>query len=180
MLKGTSGHANFRKFVNYLMQVMYEHYGLVHNPDDLDNTIIKQLARELAIDWTCKLGNENCLNHAYNELKTNNNIFPALQKSFYCNGLKNSESTPEFQKLYERMLDSDFQTERLRIIDGLLCSSNPLALKNLLEAMLEPRSTFFRTHERTRAFNAIATRSEIGLKVLVDFIRTYHNDTKIL
>ncbi len=172
MLKGTNQHEDFRKFVNYRVQGMVAFYG-VENVDS--NTIIQKLAREFAIDWSCRLGDEDCLNYAYDQLK-NNEIRPALQITFYCNGLKHPESSNEFEKLFNRMIDADFQTERLRIIDGLLCSTNEGNLAKFLKDSIDTDSVFLRIHERRRIFSSIATRSEVGFKVLDEFIREYQKE----
>lgn len=166
--KGTPSHGDFKTFVRHLLQKMTVHYGSEHVATD---SIISQLARELALDWNCRMGDKNCVDNAHKKLLAGNIPGP-LQITNYCNGIKNANFTV-FDQLFSKMKSSQFQTERLRILDGLLCSNDKESL-NFLLGDISNSNVFFRIHERRRAFNTIATRSEIGLETLIHFIQLNH------
>jgi ERAP1-like C-terminal domain len=175
LLKGTPLQEDFRTFVHYLITKMYANYGVEHVKSD---SIIKQLARELANDWTCRMGDKTCLENSYNDVIKNETIPGALQITHYCHGLRHPNGSNEFQKIKDKMHATIYQTERLRIIDGLLCSTHKENLKFLLSDMLDTVTTFYRTHERRRAFNSLVARSSIGLEVLCEFIAANYNQIK--
>jgi hypothetical protein len=171
LLKGTPLQEDFRSFVYYLITQFYSYYGVDHKATD---TIIKQLARELANDWACRLNDKKCLSIAYDELTNNKTIPAALQITHYCHGLRQSVNSQNFEKLKNEMHTSIYQTKRLRIIDGLLCSTDKESVKNWLAEILDTKTFFYRAHERRRVFNSLVARSSVGLEVLCDFIGKNH------
>jgi hypothetical protein len=128
------------------------------------------------------MNDERCLRLTYEEVQkssTSLDVPNPLQIVYYCNALKGSNREAEFTKLFHRMDKSDYQTERLRIINGLLCSNDEKILRNFLQTALGPTllgATFYRSHERRRIFGSIAARSEVGLKVLTGMIEEYFDD----
>jgi hypothetical protein len=138
-----------------------------------------RFARELVIDWMCRIGDEKCLR----EMKEKSNLAfakhidlpPSLEIVAICHGLSGLNQKVEFTKVFQRMLDSTDQAERLRLIDGLLCSSDPENVMSLLESVLGSEF-FYRTHERQRVFNNVGLKSPVGLHVMTDFITKYFDE----
>ncbi|KAJ6646807.1 Aminopeptidase N, partial [Pseudolycoriella hygida] len=171
---------NFRWLIRKLLRLTYVSYGLEENPDDL---MIDQYARELAIDWTCRMGDERCLRDTYSYLKRivheGLEVPKSLEIAFMCNGLRGSDRQDVFTPLWNRMLNSNDQSERIRIIDGLLCSSDASTLRSLLQATIQPDAqSTYRAHELTRIWGNLLTRSFIGMDVLIDFIDEFYDEIR--
>jgi aminopeptidase N len=171
ILKGTDAHEDFQKFVRILMRRLY----LLRDDSKVDvYSNADQSAIELAIDWTCRLGDQSCLNNAYSKMRAGR-IAKPLETTFICNGLKGLEREDDFRAHFARFEKSIYQTERLRIIDGLLCSSDPKLLRELLQTT-STTEIYYRSHERRRIYSRIVERSSVGLQVLTDFIIEYYSD----
>ena len=75
------------------------------------------------------------------------------------------------------MQSSTDQAKRLRIIDGLMCSSDSKALRDLLETVLvNSAETNYRTHERQRILNNVYVKSSVGFPVTIDFISEFYDE----
>lgn len=172
ILKGSPLHLSFRRFMRKLLRRSYVNNGLKHVHTD---TILKQFGRELSIDWTCKMGDQDCRNYASSQLSQN--IPKPLELAYLCNGLKGLNRQTEFVNIYRKFQASSDQNDRIRYIDALLCSSDPKALGDLLESTLGTGTeSFYRFHERNRVYSNIVARSEVGLQTLFDFILRLYNE----
>lgn len=172
--------ANFRRFVRKLARLMYVTYGL---EEKAGNTMLDQFGRELAIDWTCRMGDERCLRDTYSYLRRialEGLVVPkSLEITYMCNGLRGTGRQAEFTALWDRLLSSNDQSERIRIIDGLVCSSEPTNLRNLLLATMESDAQLtYRAHEIQRIWSNIPSRSWIGIDVLIDFIDEFYDEIR--
>jgi aminopeptidase N len=167
ILKGTPLRAQFRRYVQLLVSRMHAHFGLKNVHSD---SIQDKMARELAIEWTCRTGDHRCYQYALDQLKMGD-IPKPLEVTLLCNGLKGVNKQDEFVKIFRKFQSSSDQADRLRYIDGLLCSSDSQALNDLFENTLGAgRESFYRDHERSRIYNNVVARSSVGLRVLTDFI----------
>ncbi|XP_037033807.1 putative aminopeptidase-2 [Bradysia coprophila] len=171
---------NFQRFVRKLARLMYITYGL---EEAVGSTMVDQFARELAIDWTCRMGDERCLRDTYDYLRRITHeglVVPkSLETTFMCNGLRASGRQDEFNVLWNRMLDSNDQSERIRIIDGLVCSSDSNNLHSLLLATIAPNAQpTYRAHEITRIWSNIVSKSFIGIDTMIDFIDQNYDDIR--
>ena len=178
ILGQTTARDNFRIFLRKALLRMYKLYGMEEKPQD---TLMDKFGRELAIDWMCRLGDEHCLDNTFELLKKsiheNVDLPDSLEITVYCNGLKGLDRQTEFVELWKKFQASEDQAERLRIIDGLLCSADPQTIKNLLETILVANSeTYYRTHERTRILNNVVSRSAVGVPVIIEYISDYYDD----
>lgn len=174
--------ANFQRLIRILVRLMYISYGLEERPDE---SVIDQFARELAIDWTCRMGDERCLRDTYAYLRRialeGFSVPKSLEITYICNGLRGLDRQEEFTALWNRMLNSNDQSERIRIIDGLTCSSDPTTLRNLLQATLEPNAQLtYRAHEIQRIWSNIPSRSWIGIDVMIDFIDEFYDEIRTM
>ncbi|KAG5680752.1 hypothetical protein PVAND_010239 [Polypedilum vanderplanki] len=172
ILKGSEIYEDFQRLVRLLIRKLY----LLNDFTKVNNlpSIIEQSAMELAIDWTCRMGDQKCLSHAYQEMKAENFSKP-LEITYICNGMKGPNRADEFKRHFDRFQNSIYQTERLRIIDGLLCPNDPQLLKELLYTTTGT-GTFYRSHEKRRIYTGMIERSSVGLKVLIDYILEYYNE----
>ncbi len=172
--------ANFQRYVRKLARLMYITYGLEERVGD---TMLDQYARELAIDWTCRMGDVICLRDTYNYMRSialDGIVVPkSLEITYICNGLRGVGRQDEFTALWNRLLDSNDQSERIRIIDGLVCSSEPTNLRNLLRATIEPNAQLtYRAHEIQRIWSNIPSKSWIGIDVMIDIIDEFYDEIR--
>jgi aminopeptidase N len=177
LLTGRESHKEFKTFIKLTMKTIYDKFGFEEKSDD---SLMEKLTREIAIDWMCQMENENCLTETYSRLKKmifdGENVPASIQISVFCNGLKGTNKQNEFRELFKKMQKSNDQAERLRIIDGLMCSNDAEMLLELLKSTLnDDFETNYKTHERTRILNNIFNRSANGLNVLVDFIDEFYD-----
>lgn len=178
ILKDDASYQTYRKFVKQLARKMYNKFGFEEKPGDL---LVDKFARELAIDWTCRMGDERCLAETYRGLKAlalENEAIPAsLELTYICNGLRGLNRQDEFVALWRRMQASQDQAERIRILDGLMCAQDPKVLTDLLETTLtSSNEVYYRDHESSRIINNIYTRSAIGLSVMADFFVQFYDE----
>ena len=172
ILKDRAAHDYYKKFVKRLAKKMFVVYGMKERPED---TLMDKFAREVAIDWTCRMGDEGCLSQMYEILRGSLEelnpvaISDSLEVSAICHGLKGLDRKTEFSMLWFNMLNSNDQARRLRIIDGLMCSSDPEMLKTLLETSINTNFNY-RTHERQRILNNVHIRSSVGLETTASFL----------
>lgn len=179
ILKGsTTTYNNFRAFVRRNLRRMHLAYGWDEKSDD---SLMDKFARELAIDWLCRMGDQRCLSETYlrmQQIALEHQRVPAsLELTFICNGLRGLNRQDEFVALWQRMQASHDQTERLRIIDGLLCASDPKPLLDLLETtLINSANTNYRNHEIQRIVNNAYHRSSVGITVTIDFLLKFTED----
>lgn len=176
LLKGQPLQANFRRLIHHLLRKMYIFYGLENKSGE--NSMDK-FGRELAVEWTCRMGDKPCLkklSETVHEMAVNGLRVPAtLEVTYICQGLRGPNRQTEFNNLWLRMRNTNDQAERLRILDGLVCSSDPALLKSLLTAILtDTVDTNYRSHERSRVFNNVITRSSVGIDLMIDFISEFY------
>jgi aminopeptidase N len=169
ILKGTDSYADFQKFVKILVRRLYAKYDF---SEIGDITPPEQLAVELSIDLLCRLGDEKCLANAYSNMKSRNILKP-LETTYICNGMKGTDRNDEYKYLLDRMNKSILHTERLRIINGLLCSSDREILKKFIFTAIDGQ-TFYREQEIYSVLEGALQRSAIGLEVLGEmFVENY-------
>ncbi|XP_070509992.1 putative aminopeptidase-2 [Chironomus tepperi] len=170
ILKGTEHYEDFQKFVRILVRRLYVEHDF-ERVNLLSNS--EQLAVELGIMWSCRAGDERCLDNSYNNL-VSRNISKPLEIAYICNGMKGPGRLDEYNYQFNRMDHSVVQTERLRIINGLLCSNDHELLKSFVLTAVNG-DTYYRRHEVQRILGAVTQKSEIGLEVLIEIIDEYYN-----
>ena len=180
ILAGRPPHDDFKKFVKFLARRLHATLGTEEKSDD---SLTDRFARELVIDWSCRMGDEKCLAHTHEMTKKmtvdNEIIPPSLEIVNICHGLKGLDRGDEFSKIFQKMQASNDQAERLRLIDGLLCSSDPDLLLTFLQTTLfitEGIDISYKTHERQRIMNNIFIRSSVGMEALINFIDIEFDD----
>ncbi|XP_070509761.1 aminopeptidase N-like [Chironomus tepperi] len=176
ILKGTSLHNSFKRFVRKIMRRLYVINGLEDIPSD---PIINKLSRDFSIDWTCRMGDENCLSYADSQL-TKENPKP-VELVLQCYGLKGHMKQNEFVNIYRKFQAATDQNDRLRYLDTLLCSSDPEPLSDFLETTLGTgKESLLRAHERSRIYNNILSRSSVGVEVLLNFMVRFYDEIRIM
>lgn len=174
ILKGTPLHNQFRRFVRLMVRRFHVNFGLQNLPTD---GVFEQFGRELGIDWTCRMGDQRCLDYAYNQIQTPQNIPKPLDLTFMCNGLKGENRANEFVNLFRWFRTSSDQADRMRIIDGLTCATETRLLVDLLQSTLGSEISY-RSHERSRIYSNMWTRSSSGLQAMMQFILQLYSEIR--
>lgn len=145
---------------------------VVDNEPKLD-----RYARTLAINLACQAGLESCLIETSQKLQqsliNNVEIAPDVKNAIYCNGLRRSNST-FFLQLQNKMFQSQDQSERALIISGLGCSQDEIMLTQLLNFVIFPGNAL-RLQEKFQILFAPVDNGDLGLRVMLNFIRNYRN-----
>lgn len=169
-LSGTSTYSNYQGFVRKIVEPLYNRLGVevVATEPKLD-----RYARSIAINLACQAGLSNCLTQSAQKLQqvVNNGvqISPDLQSAIYCNGLRQSNSTTFFY-LQNKMFQSEDQAERTLIINALGCAQDATLLSQYLNLAILPGEAL-RLQEKFRVLVAPVNNGELGLKVMMEFIR---------
>lgn len=169
-LSGTKAFESYRTFIRGIIEPLYNRLGfeVVENEPKLD-----RYARTLAINLACQAGLESCLNQTSQKLRqsalTGVKIAPDVQSAIFCNGLRTSNSTIFFY-LQNKMFQSQDQAERTLIINALGCSQDETLLSQYLNLAILPGNAL-RLQEKSRVLAAPVNNGELGLRVMMNFIR---------
>lgn len=178
IMKDSMIYESFKTFVRQLVKRMYTKYGFDEKPGD---TVVDKYARELAIDWTCRMADDHCVVETFRkarEMSLNGlTVPPSLEIAFICNGLRGLGRQEEFAAFFRRLQVSNDQSERLRIMDGLVCSSDPELILSLLQTTtVFSGETNYRAHETRRIVNNVVAKSSVGVVVMIEFITDNYSD----
>lgn len=170
LLTGSTAYVNYQKFVQSIVAPLFTKFGVevVDKEPKLD-----RYARQVAINLACQAGLESCLTKTAEKLQEvvsgKTIVHPDLQSAIYCNGLRQANKTT-FDFMLEKMFASEDQAERTLIIAALGCSSNNETLTSYL-ALAIKEGDDLRLQERTRVLVAPVNNGELGLRVMLSFIR---------
>lgn len=164
--------ALFHEFISHLVSRMFAKLGMQQNNGE---HFMTKYAREFAINWSCRTGNAKCLDATFAEIRltmTEGKVIPKpLDVAFLCGAMRTTNCSEEFVHFWRVLRESTDQADRLRIIDGLACSSNPVIIKSFLESSTAYNSDVdYRSHERTRIFHSVLASSSIGISCILDFL----------
>lgn len=179
ILKDRPVYGWFKTFVRKLARHAYLKYSWEETDPE---SLMDRQAREIVIDWTCRMGDERCLAHAYAKVRMmtvdgDEEVPAAMEIPYICHGLKGLNKIDEFRSIFKRFQESDDQAERLRLIDGLTCATDPITLNEFLASTLvNSIVSNYRIHERTKILSSIYTRSSVGFEVLIDFIKDSYDE----
>lgn len=172
----------FHEFISHIVARLYVTHGLEQTSEE---EFLTRNAREVAINWLCRSGNQKCLSDAYAEIHASmveeRPLPKPLEISFLCNGIKGSGKTDEFAYFWNKTALSTDQADRLRIIDGLACATDPDIVQSLLETTISESSDVdYRLHERVRVFNSVLSSSSVGIAATLDFLSEHSADIQEL
>lgn len=169
-LSGSASYESYQAFVKKIVEPLYNRLGVEVNVNDPK---LDRYARSIAINLACQAGLEACLAQTSQKLQqivnTTATIAPDLQSAIYCNGLRQADVNTYFF-LQNKMLNSEDQAERTLIIAALGCSQDAALLTQLLNLAIIPGDVL-RLQEKFRVLVAPVNNGELGLHVMMDFIR---------
>lgn len=169
-LSGTATYENYQAFVRGIVEPLYIKLGVEVVAND---TKLDRYGRAIAINLACQAGLETCLNATasklYQMIYQNEKVHPDLQSAIYCNGLRQANSTV-FLQVQNKLLQSQDQAERTLIIGALGCTQNEALLSQFLNLAVIPGEAL-RLQEKFRVLAAPVNNGELGLRVMMEFIR---------
>lgn len=169
-LSGSPSYESYQAFVKKIVEPLYNRLGV---EVDVNDPKLDRYARSIAINLACQAGLESCLTQTSQKLQqivnTTATIAPDLQSAIYCNGLRQADVNTYFF-LQNKMLNSEDQAERTLIIASLGCSQDAALLTQLLNLAIIPGDVL-RLQEKFRVLVAPVNNGELGLRVMMDFIR---------
>lgn len=169
-LSGSSAYSKYQAFVRQIIEPLYDRLGVevVANEHKLE-----RYARSIAINLACQAGLSKCLTQSAQKLqqvvRNGVKIAPDLQSALYCNGLRQSNATTFFY-LQNKMFSSEDQAERTLIINALGCAQDEALLLQYLNLAIIPGDAL-RLQEKFRVLVAPVNNGELGLRVMMEFIR---------
>lgn len=170
-LTGSTAYANYQRFIRKIVEPLFNELGT--EIEETDHKLVRY-ARQIAINLACEAGLESCLSATAQKLQNivagTQSIHPDLQSAIYCNGLRQSESAT-FTFLLQKMFASNDQAERTLIINALGCSSKSDELDAYLALVLQEDDKL-RLQEKFRILAAPLNNGELGLQVMISFIKT--------
>lgn len=169
-LIGSPAYESYQTFVKKIVEPLYNRLGVEVIGTEHK---LERYARSIAINLACQAGLSNCLTQSAQKLQQviNNGtkIAPDLQSAIYCNGLRQSNSTAFFY-LQNKMFQSEDQAERTLIINALGCAQDATLLSQYLNLAILPGDAL-RLQEKFRVLVAPVNNGELGLRVMMEFIR---------
>ena len=162
-------------FLRILSEKIYDKLG---SKEIEGEPFLDRYAREHAINWACRGGNEKCLSDTYDQVHVvvehDGVVAEGLQTIVYCNGLKGLNKQDEWVGMWHKMRNSQDSAERTRIIDALGCTSDPVLLEDYLDSLLgNTGEVNYSLAERVRALQAVYQNSLIGVSATIKFMKSF-------
>lgn len=179
VLVDSEAYPYFITFVNQIVSNLYLTVGV----EDLPGEILPdKIVRNIAINWFCLTGNEDCLSQtkaAMNRILAypNTDHSPDLRQTIFCNGLRLAEER-DYNDVVKHLKATVDQGIRTNLINSLGCMSNQeLQDKYLQSSIAENDKNIYRAQERNRILQAVYTfGGKPGLLSTINFITTSHNE----
>ena len=177
-LAGTDRYSSFQNLLVILTGEIYKRLGVreVLGPvEDPNEPLLDRFAREFAINWACRGGSVKCLDETFEEVRLvveeDGEVPEGLQPMIYCNGLKGVGKQSVWVGMWHKMRNSVDAAERLRIIDALGCTSDPVLLEDYLDTLLGGTNELnYSQAERVRALQSVYLNSPIGVSATIKFM----------
>lgn len=158
---------------------LYEAYPFFSNAIP-EESIVHRYARETAIHWACRGGNEGCINDTFAQVRligqTGRSTVRGLEKVIYCNGLRGVGRQSEWVLMWQKMQQSTDIDERALIINTLGCSDDREVLRDFLQNSIATNSdNNYARSERLQVFNSVL-ESSVGITAAVEFLEMYEQE----
>lgn len=176
LIHSAETNTNLMKFIAHIIENAYASIGIEENEGE---EMMEKFARTLIVNWACRVGNEECREKTHllfiNFLENDVQIDVNIQSAVYCASLRTSIET-EFASFMSKLVTSDDQDERGRMIDALGCSANASFLKAFLESSLDTNGFGYREVEKTRVILSVLKGNRIGANIVINFFDENHEE----
>ncbi|GAB0097801.1 Aminopeptidase [Sergentomyia squamirostris] len=162
--------SKIQDYVKQIIEKFYEEYGVIAAPGDVYFTI---LARTLAIQWACRVGNADCLEAAAKEMHdhiSQGKVLPLdYTTTLPCAGMRDA-TDEDFLAYLDRLRTTN--SGRATLINNLVCTDKHSQIELLLEiALRSPAMTQLTANEATSIFVGVAGKNLHAYEMVLDFIR---------
>jgi aminopeptidase N len=159
----------FQTFVLNTVTPIFNKLG-VHNVED--EPLLDRLARNIAVQWACYVGLEDCQKAATRRIEeyiqTQLLFEPDNLRTTFCAGLRGA-SQELGMDLWELMQTTRVIATRNMLIDALACAHNKKLLNELLDTIIRVGTTFT-SAERNRLLSGIANNGVVGMQAVLQFL----------
>ncbi|XP_050068660.1 aminopeptidase N-like [Anopheles maculipalpis] len=171
LMRGTNKYDLWHK---YCLEFIEPTYALMGMTSLVQDTLAQRMAREIVVNWACKVGSLSCLNNtafivreiAENRLK---DADPDLREPIFCNGLRTT-SAAVFDAVWQRMQASQDQTYRSELIRSLGCAEDESLVNKYLDSTISTNGSDYYNQERERVFMAVYRNGELGMRLAMKFM----------
>lgn len=157
---------------------MYKKYGSLAGPED---SYFDNLARNFAIRWACRVGNEDCLSDTSEVMavhyETGKEIDPNIGDIISCAGARSMNAT-HFNSVFGSLIVPVGVASRELVMDTISCTYNPDFIYTILNRTLEEDSWFRGAEERVYVIQKLATRDYQSMEITLDFLRDNIDELK--
>ncbi|GBP46438.1 Membrane alanyl aminopeptidase [Eumeta japonica] len=155
--------------------ILYEYLDTVVNELTYDvpseEPIPTTLNRFFVLAFACNIGHQGCRSDAVEKftrfLQNNEWVNPNLRRHVFCTGLQES-GYPEWQRLYQRRMNSNNQADEVAMLRALGCTSDPDAVQAYLEMVV---SDDVRAQDRVNGFTFLYMGHRENSKAALQFIK---------
>ncbi|CAH1790172.1 unnamed protein product [Owenia fusiformis] len=171
MLGSTGSFGDYSKYILKQILPLYDFLGW--NDSLKNNTHLEQFTRSLVIAQVCDMGHQACKDQAsalykeWMDSPDDNKISPNLKGTVYCNAIANG-GIEEWDFAFERFQNENLAGERVRLLQGMACSTQPWILSRYLSWSFD--ETYIREQDALEVLVYISW-NRIGLPLVWNFVR---------
>lgn len=138
-------------------------------------------ARNIVINWACQAHLEVCANETRDKLndfiaRTRAEISVDHESAIFCNGNRNA-GEPEFETLWNLFSTTSDSHRRHFYLKSMGCIENEEILTRLIETIIADGDVIDNTNnEWLTIMEAVSSNGPIGLRVALNFLRTYYDE----
>lgn len=171
-LASTDAYPNYQRFIRQIVEPLLIHLGfeVIAGEHRMD-----RFARTTAINLACEAGLPLCLNQTAARLEqvlNGTELAPDLHSAIFCEGLRQGNAT-HFNFLHNRMRNSTDQAHRTLLQIALGCSQDTASLTQFMQTAF---TNEHRLVDKIRILSIPQNNGELGLRVMMNLIRTNHDD----
>ena len=166
-----------------LSEELYASFKIIDNIIPFE-PLTKRFGREMAFKWSCRGGNQKCLNDTYVQVHLiahHGWVVPkGLESVIYCNGLRGVDKRAEWVDMWQMMQNSTDSGDRSRIVAGLGCTDDMELLEDYLETTIGTNNdNNYSVAERLAVFNSVLS-SSIGVEAVLKFLTKYELESVMI
>lgn len=157
------------KYVLSLLEHAYQKLGFTDIPGE---RMMDKLNRELILHSACKYEYEPCITQAKLLFRLwredlNKTIPVNAKKAVYCTALKYGDYT-DWKFLWNQYLTTNFEAEKVTILQALGCTREPKALDEYLKAALSENTV--RDQNINTIYSSVYTADSYGVNVTLEYL----------
>ncbi|KAJ8959943.1 hypothetical protein NQ314_006146 [Rhamnusium bicolor] len=160
-----------------LMENLYRSVPLSHLDESDQLYTLKQVS---TVNWACWLGKQECVTSVleiFRQYKENSVRLLQSQQNLrsivYCNGLRYSSDSSDWEFLWQKYLSTNVPTERSVLISALGCTNDVYLLNRYLLKTINS-SSGITAQDAYAVFAAVYEGNYVGIDVAFRFLLQYH------